>query len=146
MKTPINDKALAALSSLNPVTYARERNYLGKSTKLSVYITCGVLTLPRVKTYLSGVYTNQENYKLLFELAWREYWQRDWMIRGDAIFADIKSAQTGVEPDDLPSSVVLANTGIVAIDDGINELYATGYTHNHMRMWLSGLICNIGHA
>jgi deoxyribodipyrimidine photo-lyase len=146
MKTPINDKALATLSSINPVIYARERNYLGKSTKLSVYITRSVLTLPQIKAFLSGVYTSQENYKLIFELAWREYWQREWMIRGDAIFADIKLVQTGVESEDLPSKVLSANTGVVAIDDGINELYETGYIHNHMRMWLSGLICNIGHT
>ena len=146
METPINDKALATLISINPISYARERNYLGKSTKLSVYITRGVLTLPQINTYLTGMYSKQENYKLLFELAWREYFQREWMMRGDAIFADIKSDQTGVESDDLPSNVVLASTGIGALDDGLRELYETGYVHNHMRMWLSGLIFNIGHT
>ncbi len=146
MKTPINDGALAALLAINPITYARERNHLGKSTKLSVYITRGVLTLPQIKTHLMSTYTNQENYKLLFELAWREYWQREWLVRGDAIFTDIMLAQTVVESNELPSSIVNANTGIVAIDAGIRELYTTGYIHNHMRMWLSSLICNIAHT
>ena len=146
MKTPINDQALATLDTINSISYGRERNYLGKSTRLSVYITRGVLTLPQIKTHLSGVYSKQENYKLVFELAWREYFQREWMIRGDAIFSDIKLDQTGVESDDLASSIVLANTGITALDDGLRELYETGYVHNHMRMWLSGLICNIGHT
>ncbi len=146
MKVLSQDQALQALDSVDPVAYASERNYLGKSTRLSVYITRGVLTLPQINGYLAGKFTAQQRYKLTFELAWREYWQREWVMRGDAIFADIKREQIGVDSEDLSAAVSNANTGIQALDNGIQELYETGYIHNHMRMWLSGMVCNIAHT
>ena len=36
-----------------------------------------------------------------------------------------------------------ANTGINAIDKSIAELYETGYMHNHCRMYIASIICNI---
>ena len=43
----------------------------------------------------------------------------------------------------MPKAVVEANTTIDAIDEAINELYQNGYMHNHMRMYLASLCCNI---
>jgi len=137
-----NEKLLA----LDPVKYQATRNYLGGSTKLSVYITRGVITLPQIKDHLSKNFTSKQNFKLIYELAWREYWQREWKIRGDAIFEDIKNKQESVESTDLSLNILNATTGIQALDTGINQLYETGYVDNHMRMWLSGLICNIAHT
>lgn len=134
------------LLSINPVTYQSTRNYIGGSTRLSVYITRGVLTLPQIKDHLSKNYTRSQNYKLIYELAWREYWQREWKIRGDHIFEDIKNKQEVVESNDLSLNVLKARTGVQALDSGINQLYDTGYIDNHMRMWLAGLICNIAHT
>jgi deoxyribodipyrimidine photo-lyase len=37
-----------------------------------------------------------------------------------------------------------AKTGIAAIDKGINMLYETGYMHNHIRMYVASIVCNIG--
>ena len=146
MKTPLNDEAQATLLSVDPVSYASERNYIGHSSRLSVYITRGVLTLPQVRASLLKKYTNKDIYKFVFELAWREYWQREWKVRGSAVFADIKSTQSGVESEEMPISVINAATGIDVLDQGLRELYETGYIHNHMRLWLSGLLCNIGHT
>lgn len=146
MNTSIRDTALGALRAVDPVKYAAERNYLGKSTRLSVYITRGVLTLPEIRDHLSAHFTASQNHKLVFELAWREYWQREWLMRGEDIFKDLKHAQAMVESEDISSVILTANTGIDAIDTGIVQLYETGYIHNHMRMWLSGLICNIAHT
>lgn len=146
MKTSINTDATTALEAVDPVKYQATRNYIGGSTRLSVYITRGVLTLPQIKVYLSNKYPKNQLYKIINELAWREYWQREWMTRGEAIFNDIKTPQYGVESTDLPSSVITATTGITALDMGIRQLYDTGYIDNHMRMWLSGLICNIAHT
>jgi deoxyribodipyrimidine photo-lyase len=138
----VNEKLLA----IDPVKYQATRNYIGGSTRLSVYITRGVLTLPQIKSYLNTKYTSSQSYKLINELAWREYMQREWKIRGDAIFNDIKNQQEMVESDDLPINIVKAKTGILALDAGIKQLYETGYIDNHMRMWLAGLICNIAHT
>lgn len=137
-----NEKLLA----IDPVKYQATRNYIGGSTRLSIYITRGVLTLPQIKDHLNKNFTSTQNFKLVYELAWREYWQREWKIRGNAIFEDIKNKQEFIESEDLPLSILKADTGIKAIDTGIKQLYETGYTDNHMRMWLSGLICNIAHT
>ena len=45
---------------------------------------------------------------------------------------------------DYPGRMLEANTGITAIDQGIEELYGTGYMHNHMRMYVAALACNTG--
>ncbi len=146
MKTKFNDAALAALSAIDPVDYSTNRNFIGKGTRLSMYITRGVLTLPQIKSYLVDSFEPDEIYSLLFELAWREYWQREWIVRGEAIFDDLKNPQENVESHDMPSAVIDAATGITVIDEGIKEVYETGYLHNHMRLWISGLLCNIAHT
>lgn len=134
------------LHAIDPIKYQATRNYIGGSTGLSVYITRGILTLPQIKEHLSKNFTNNQNFKLVYELAWREYWQREWKIRGNAIFEDIKNNQEGVESEELPLSILKAQTGIFALDDGIKQLYESGFIDNHMRMWLAGLICNIAHS
>ena len=37
-----------------------------------------------------------------------------------------------------------AKTGIQAIDKSIESLFETGYMHNHSRLYLATLTCNIG--
>ena len=44
---------------------------------------------------------------------------------------------------EIPEAIVKANTGIEAIDNAIEELYKTGYMHNHMRMYVASICCNI---
>ena len=146
MKTKFYLNSTEVLNAIDPVRYQSTRNYLGESTRLSVYITRGILTLPQIRAYLTAKYPKVQSYKLINELAWREYWQREWQIRKDTIFNDIKMKQDGVESCDLPRNIIEGKTGIVALDAGIQQLYETGYIHNHMRMWLSGIICNIAHT
>ena len=134
------------LAQINTVTYAKERNFVGSGTGISPYVSRGVLTLPQVRDYVLKNRTINQSYTFIFELAWREYWQREWMIRGDEIFIDVKRIQSSVESVNIPSAIIDARTGIDQIDKSIKELYDTGYIHNHARMWLSGLICNIAHT
>ena len=39
-----------------------------------------------------------------------------------------------------------AQTGIEALDQALLEFYDTGYVHNHMRMYLASVACNIGQS
>jgi len=144
--TPSYQAALALLKGVNPKVYARGRNYENGGTKLSPYLTRGVLTLPQVRDAILQDYTTDESYKFLFELAWREYWQREWWFRGNSIKLDIKREQPLVESQLIPSSVVDATTGINALDTHIKNLYDSGYMFNHARMWTAGLVCNIAHT
>ena len=125
-----------------PTQYARRRNHTDGGTRISAFLTRGLVTLPEVRDDVLDRYTAGQAYKFVFELAWREYWQREWTFRGDAIFSDIKRPQYPVSSRRMPRAVLEADTGIDALDAAIRGLYDTGYMHNHERMWLAGLICN----
>ncbi len=81
--------------------------------------------------------------KLIQELAWRDYWQQVWIVKDDQIMSDLKNQQTPVTNYEVPEAIVNANTGIQVIDNAIKELYETGYMHNHMRMYVASLCCNV---
>ena len=66
--------------------------------------------------------------------------------KGNAIFTDLKQDQPKVDHHELPTAIEHAKTGIDAIDNGIKELYQTGYMHNHARMYTAMLTCNIAQA
>jgi len=84
--------------------------------------------------------------KLVQELAWRDYWQQTWMAKGDQITSDLKQTQDPVSNHDMPEAIEKANTCIQAVDKGIETLYKSGYMHNHMRMYVASICCNIARS
>jgi deoxyribodipyrimidine photo-lyase len=87
----------------------------------------------------------QLQHKLVFELGWREYFAHVWRQRGEGIF---ESLHTGVLHDsayaaELPPDIRQARTGIATIDQAVRALYATGYLHNHARMWLASYVVHV---
>lgn len=46
----------------------------------------------------------------------------------------------------MPKAFLDAKTGIEALDLGIQKLYETGYMHNHIRMYIAGIACNLSGA
>jgi deoxyribodipyrimidine photo-lyase len=136
---------LEQLEKINPSEYDATRNFLdGAVTRLSPYLTHGVLTLPQVRDVAYSKSGKRASYKLIFELAWREFYQRVWWERGESIFDDIKRDQEPVrERDGIPTALLHAATGIEAIDASIQSLYETGYVHNHARMWTAMLGTNV---
>jgi deoxyribodipyrimidine photo-lyase len=133
------------LSAIDPARYASTRNSLsGAVTCLSPYLTHGALTLPQIRDEAFAKAGKRASYKLVFELAWREYFQRVWWERGEGIFSDIKRPQSPVrESLEVPSALLDAETGIRTIDASIEGLYETGYVHNHARMWTAMLGTNV---
>lgn len=87
-----------------------------------------------------------ETEKLIQELAWRDYWQQVWIAKGDEIHTDLKNPQTPVFNHQIPKAIIDANTGIDAVDSAIRMLYETGYMHNHMRMYVASICCNIAQS
>jgi len=135
------------LAAIEPAQYARSRNYLkGAVTRLSPYISRGVISLPQVAQTALQRYRLYEIEKFIQELAWREYWQRVWQAKGNAIFTDLKHEQPEVHHLGMVKSVTEAATGIQVIDEQIKVLYETGYLHNHVRMYLAAICCNAGGA
>jgi deoxyribodipyrimidine photo-lyase len=139
---------LDRIAAIDPVRYAKTRNFLnGDVTYLSPFISRGVISVKQVmEAVLAKGYKLYQVEKFMQELAWREYYQRVWQSKGTLIWNDLKQAQPGVRHNDMIKAVDQANTGIEAIDDQIRNLYETGYMHNHVRMYLASMACNIAGA
>lgn len=136
---------LDRIDQVDPIEYARSRNYLdGAVSYLSPYISRGVISTRQVyEAILEKGFTWEEAEKFIQELAWRDYWQQVWIHRGDEIDQDLKSTQRDVSNREVPTAVVEAGTGIEVIDEAIEEFYRSGYLHNHLRMYVASLCCNM---
>lgn len=141
------EDVLTRIDSIDPQKYDKTRNYLdGAVTWLSPYITHGVINTHTVAKRVLEKHDEESCYRLLYELAWREYFHRVWQSKGDAIFSDIYQPQAGVESTHLPQSIAHANTGVLVLDDGVKTVQQTGFMHNHLRMWIAGTVCNVAHT
>jgi deoxyribodipyrimidine photo-lyase len=136
---------LEKLKHIDPVKYAQTRNYInGAVTYLSPYISRGVISINQVQqAVLAKGYRPYQIEKFLQELGWREYYQRVWQAKGDLIWQDLKQAQPNTLHQQMITAIQNAATGITAIDEQIENLYATGYMHNHTRMYVAAIACNI---
>jgi deoxyribodipyrimidine photo-lyase len=143
---PTLQAARARLAAVRPHDYARTRNHLeGAVTRLSPYITHGLLTLPQVLRAVRQRYRIDAQHKFVFELGWREYFHHVWAHRGEAIF---ESLHEGVLPDSaylqaLPEDIAQGRTGVPVIDRAVHALYTQGWLHNHARMWLASYVVHL---
>lgn len=132
------------MEDVQPIAYAKTRNFgIGAVSRLGPYISRGVLSTRKIYEHVLKQYTFSECEKFVQELAWRDYWQQVWLSKGTAIHADLKQVQKPVSHFGIPKAVLKAQTGIEAVDEGISELYRTGYMHNHLRMYVAAICCNI---
>ena len=138
------DAILSKLDTINPVKYAHSRNYInGHVNYLSPYISRGVISTKQVlASLLSKGHSFDELESLMQQLCWRDYFQRIAQVKD--INQEIKQIQENVEHQAIPLSIMEAKTGIQAIDKSIESLFETGYMHNHSRLYLATLTCNIG--
>ena len=134
----------AQIEKIDPVEYARSRNFLnGAVTRLSPYISRGVISPKYVLDAVQNKgFPHYQLEKFVQELAWREYFQNVWQTKGNEIDKDLKQAQTDVANSQMPTALINAETGIETVDDAINDLYETGYIHNHLRMYIASIACN----
>jgi deoxyribodipyrimidine photo-lyase len=138
----------AQVEKINPVEYAMTRNFTdGAVTRLSPYISRGVISPKYVlDQVLQRGYKSFQIQKFIQELAWREYFQNVWRAKGDALDEDLKQPQTDVENSLMPKAVIDHETGIEAVDEGVRQMYEAGYAHNHQRMYIASIVCNIGRS
>lgn len=138
------EEILLLIDQIDPKKYAHTRNYGdGDITKLSPYISRGVISTKMIYNHLveKGFQLNEME-AFVKELAWRDYFQR----LGQHHTNDLISSnllQEDVQQDEISRAIVEARTGIHAIDKGINELYSSGYMHNHMRMYVASISTNL---
>lgn len=142
------DAILERIHQIDPIQYGKTRNYLdGAVTLLSPYISRGVISTKQVRDItLARGFDRYAIQKFLQELAWREYFQRVWQVKKERIFHDLHQPQANIEHRLMIEAIEQAATGIEAVDRGIRSLYETGYLHNHLRMYVASLACNIGKA
>jgi deoxyribodipyrimidine photo-lyase len=145
MFTTSYQNILEQIDAIDPIEYGKSRNYIrGAVTKLSPYISRGVISTKQIaETVLSKGYKPKEIDSFLKELAWRDYFQQVWVALGNNINSDIKQPQPNVINTCITKAIIEANTSIEAIDSGIIDLYETGYMHNHLRMYVASITCNI---
>ena len=139
------EEVYAQIDRFDVEKYARSRNFInGGVSYLSPYLSRGFITVPQVVARLKdrGIGVEQAE-KFIQELAWREFYTRTWFQKGDGIFEDIRHPQAGIERFGIPKAVLHASTGIQALDAALVNFPATGYLHNHLRMYLAATICNV---
>jgi deoxyribodipyrimidine photo-lyase len=143
---PTRQAALARLAAVQPDAYARTRNALdGAVTGLSPYLTHGLLSLREVHAAVHARQPLDARHKFVFELGWRAYYRHVWAHLGQGIH---RSLHPGLLPDaayqaQMPTDVLEARSGVAAIDLAVRTLYATGYLHNHARMWLASYLVHL---
>lgn len=143
--TTVYSEIIEQIHKIDPIAYGKTRNYInGANTKLSPYISRGVISTKQIaQIILSKGYKPSEIESFLKELTWRDYFQQVWLALGQNINKDIKQTQPGVKNFEIAEALTMASTGISAIDNGIIQLKRNGYLHNHIRMYVASIACNI---
>ena len=139
---PSREAALLRIAALSPAAYARTRNALdGAVSGLSPYFTHGIVSLPEVAALVAQKHRLGYADKLVFEWGWREFFHHVWehVARPDDILQNMREMNLwpGKYAAELPADIREGRTGVPCIDSAVRQLYATGYLHNHARMWLA---------
>lgn len=142
---PTPEALARRLAAIDPAEYARTRNFVdGAATRLSPWITHGFITLPHLVEGLKARFPPESLGRLLEELAWREFFHHAWRTRGTAILKDLGAAPwNGEYAREVPEDVLTASSGVPVIDASVRELYATGWIHNHPRLWLASYLVHV---
>jgi deoxyribodipyrimidine photo-lyase len=134
------------INAIDPAAYARSRNHLGGAvTRLSPYLTHGIVSLTQVAAGVAARHPLALTHKLVQELGWRAFFHHVARHRGEGI---LQSLHAGPRPEadhaaELPEDVRQARSGVPAIDQAVRSLYATGWLHNHARMWLASYVVHV---
>ena len=101
---------LAQIDAIDPLVYAKSRNYIdGGVSRLSPFISRGVISTRMVyNRLLERGFKLYQMEKFVQELAWRDFWQRQWQHHGAAINQDLKHPQQNVSFHGLPRAALHA--------------------------------------
>ena len=126
---------------MHPQHYIESRNHVrGAVSRLSPYVTHGVISDTELFELWRKRFGLTLDDALLRQLAWRGFFHHSRLRRGDAILADLHPAAHAQHIQyrkALPADLLTARTGLRVIDESVKQLYATGWLHNHQRLWLA---------
>lgn len=130
---------IAYLDNFNPINYCKTRNYItGWVSKLSPYITHGVITIDEIIRHSLKRYPIDKAEQRYKELLWREYFVQVHYHQWDKIFDDMEEDKTNIPKHDLlPETIKSKSFSSWWVNRTILELEQTGYLHNHQRMRLA---------
>jgi deoxyribodipyrimidine photo-lyase len=110
-------------------------------SRLSPYLRHRLITEREVVGAVLGAHSFGAAEKFVAEVLWRTYW-KGWLELRPGIWrrycAERDAARDCVKPGVLASAEA-GTTGIEGFDDWARELVATGYLHNHARMWFASI-------
>jgi len=149
------DEALRRLTAFVPRAgrdYAAQRNYdrgpcaRDNVSTLSPYIRHRAIAETEVLQAVLARHTSSEAFKFTAEIFWRTYW-KGWLEAHPAAWSRYRDTLDGAlgrlerEPELARNhaDAVAGRTGIDAFDAWASELVATGYLHNHARMWFASV-------
>ncbi len=143
---------LAAFAPKAGRAYANARNHdrgPGAHVDVSVlspYVRHRLITEAEVVAAVRTKHSDQAAEKFIQEVCWRTYW-KGWLELRPAVWQhylqDLQRHQKAVIKDgSLAARLAQAETGttgIACMDAWAQELTATGYLHNHARMWFASI-------
>jgi len=133
------------IDAINPMEYGKRRNFInGPVSELSPYISRGFISTRYILNALKAKgYSMFQLERLEQQLIWRDYFQRVYQHHPELSYENVKNTPTHMKFNQLPDAILNAQTGIEAIDLGLNRLKQDGMMHNHMRMYVATLTTNI---
>lgn len=141
--TPTIAAAEAALAGYRLEGYAKSRNHVdGNVSRLNPYVTWGVFTLRELQLALKPGAPPEDYRKFVSELGWKAYFRAAHLALGRRIYDSLEPYKYPTPPKApaLSEAVRRAQTGLSCIDSILAELYATGYLHNHKRLWFAAYL------
>ena len=148
--TPTRDAGLERLSAFLPraAGYARSRNLVvpphDRVSGLSPYLRHRLILESEVIGAVWSAHPQPSVEKFVAEVLWRTYWKGWLELRPHVWRAYLDQWRYDRDGLDGPAAerhaaAVEGRTGIDCFDAWVGELTATGYLHNHARMWLASI-------
>lgn len=121
--------------------YARDRNYVMPGhpavSRLSPAIRHRLITEEEVVSAVLRAHPLGGVEKFVQEVYWRRYW-KSWLAHRPDVWAEFVRDLDALPKNPVVQQVEAAQSGNRVIDHFAAELVATGYLHNHARMWFAG--------
>ena len=148
-------QGLAALQAFGPAMgqrYADGRNFdhgPGAHTAVSVlspYIRRRLVTEQEVVAEALALHGLRGAEKFVQEVVWRSYFKgwlelrpQVWASYRQGLAADLAALETDSRLRRAVANAESGHTGLACFDAWVQELVATGYLHNHARMWFASI-------
>ena len=147
---PTRVAALARLAEFLPDAgrYAADRNFVRPGhpniSRLSPWVQKRLLLEEEVVAAARERWSFEAVEKFVQEVYWRTYW-KGWLEQRPEAWSRwveamprLRDALSAEQRSTLEAALI-GRTGIAGFDDWARELVATGYLHNHARMWFASI-------